>query len=126
MQVDAEFGRPDIDRPGGLDRVRVDHHLRVFCPRDPAHVGYGLDRANLVVRRHDADDYRFGPDRRLERREIDHSFAVDREKCGAETFLLELFDRVEDGVVLDLRRDDVVPASACTLRQSRSSDGHVV
>ena len=77
-----------------------------FAIRDD--LGDRLDRADLVVRGHDADDRRLGPDRRFQRREVDHAIAIHRQVGGAEALALELLDRVQHGVVLDRARDDVV------------------
>ena len=81
--------------------ARVDHL------GDP---GDRLDRAHLVVREHDRDEGRPVGQGRLEVVGVHAAVAVDRELDDLEAELLEIAQRVADGVVLHGRRDDAVPA----------------
>ena len=126
QKVDPQRGRPDIDSAGSLNRIGVDDHLRILRLRKPADFSDGLERANLVVRRHHRDHRRFRPNRGFKRGKVDNTGAVDRQIGSPETFAFELFDCVEDGVVLDGRGDDVVAAATVTLSESGPTDGGIV
>ena len=73
-------------------------------------LGDRLDRPDLVVREHDRDEDRLVGDRGLELVGIDPAVAVDRQLDDLEAELLEVAQRVADGVVLDRRGHDPVAA----------------
>ena len=110
-QVDAERIDVEVEQAGGLHGVRVEDGVRVLRLDDARGLGDRLDRADLVVHVHDADEGGLVRDRRLQLREVDEALAVDAEVGDAEALLLEPLGRVEDGVVLDGGRDDVVAAA---------------
>lgn len=72
---------------------------------DGANLADGLDRANLVVDHHDADEARVGADRPLEEVEVDDAVGADGEVRHVEAFVLQDAARVEHALVLRLRRD---------------------
>ena len=70
----------------------------------------GWMRADLVVREHDRDEDRLVGDRGVELVRVDPAVAVDRQLDDLEAELLEVLERVADGVVLDRRGHDPVAA----------------
>ncbi len=102
------------------------HHLRVLHPGDARRFGHRLDRPHLVVRRHDRDHGGSRADRFLQRPQVHHAIAVHRQVRRLEAFALQLFDRVQDGVVLDPRGHDVVAPPAFALGIGRAPDRGVV
>ncbi len=73
-------------------------------------LGDRLDRADLVVGEHDRDQDRLVVERRLELVGVDPAVAVHRQLDDLEPELLEVAQRVADGVMLDRRRHDPVAA----------------
>ena len=107
----------------GLDRVDVEQDpLR---PRTrSAIVGDRLDRPDLVVGEHHRHQDRPVGERRLELVRVDAAVAVDRQLHDLEAELLEVAERVPDGVVLDRRRDD--PVAVRLARPGRALEREVV
>ena len=97
--------------------LRLDH-ARGFGDR--------LDGADLVVGVHDADERGVVGDGVLEVLEVDEALAVDGEVGDAEAFLLEALGLVEDGVVLDGGRDDVLAAALAAGGVGGAAEGEVV
>ncbi len=110
-QVDAKRLHVQIEDSGGLHGVGVEDGLRVLL-LDGAHgLGERLDRADLVVDVHDADEDRVAANSVLQLARVDEAFSVDAEIGDAEARFFEALSRVQDGVVLDRRGDDVVAAA---------------
>ena len=107
-QVDAERIDVEVERAGGLHGVGVDGDARVVRLDDARDLGDRLDRADLVVGVHDADEDGAIVERVAERVEVDEAFAVDGQVGDAEALLLERGALVQDGVVLDGGGDDVI------------------
>ncbi len=99
-QVDVQGGHVDRQVRGGLDGVDVEEDAPVAV--DPVgDLGDRLDRADLVVGEHHADQDRPVVDRRLELVGVDPAVAIDRQLDRLEAELLEVAQGVADGVVLD-------------------------
>jgi hypothetical protein len=82
--------------------------------RTSCDLGDRLDRADFVVGEHHADQDRLGRNRRLDFVRVDAAVAIHRHLDDLEAELLEVPDRVTDGVVLDGGGDDPMAASlAC-------------
>ena len=106
--------RLDVDREPGGGGHGIDHEqaaLRALLADDLADRRHGLERADLVVRELDRDDGRPLVDRGSDVIRIDAPVPVDRQLDDLEAELLELLQRVEDGVMLDRARHDPVAAA---------------
>jgi hypothetical protein len=69
-----------------------------------------LDRADLVVREHNRDKDRIGPNRSTDRVRINATIAIHGDQRDLKSRVaLEVFARVQDGVMLDRGRHDVAP-----------------
>src|SRR6185437_5688903 len=126
QEIHAEVRRRDVDRSGRLHGVRMDYDVRVLRPGDPGDFGNWLERAHFVVRGHDADHGRLSRDRFFERAQIDKPIAIDREVGRREAFSLKLFDRMQDRMMFDGRRDYVTATAARALGEGSTTDGSVV
>ena len=97
------------------------HGIDVELRRLPAHdlpdLGDRLDRADLVVRRHDADQGGALGERGGHGERVDATGSVHGEDGDVEVAALEDRDAVEHRLVLDGGRDDVAPARAARPRQ---------
>jgi hypothetical protein len=82
---------------------------------DFSNLGNRLNRPDLVVREHDADEDGLVVDRALEIVEIDQAIGLHRQIRDAITVLLETFAGVEHSLVLRDLGDDVVAALAIHL-----------
>ncbi len=89
-----------VDVGGRLDGIDVQEHA-LAAPDGLRDVGDRLDRADLVVGEHDRDQDRAVGEGRLELVRIHAPVAVDRQLHDLEAELLEMAERVADGVVLD-------------------------
>ena len=96
-------------------------------------LGHGLHRAYLGVRRHDADEHRFGAHDLLERGRGYEAVAVGLHARDREAHLLEALGRGQDRIVLDgadhhVRLGAARPseASGVRCRQRQPDDGGVV
>ena len=118
----AELVRGEADEVR-LPGVHVDRRVRgelhgvdVELRRVPAHdlpdLGDRLDRADLVVRGHHADERRALGERIGHGERVDAAGSVHGEDGHVEVAALEDRDAVQDGLVLDGGRDDVAPARA--------------
>ena len=104
-QVDSQLvdaGRYLADRLRG---IRMEKNAVVA--RDPGARLDRLNRADLVIRVHDADEHRVGADGATHVVGVDESGAVDRKIRDAGALPLEEAARREDRRMLNTRRDDV-------------------
>ena len=92
--------------PHRLDGVGVEEHPRL--PADPADLGDGLDGADLVVGVHHAHQAGVRPDGRPHLFRRDDAVLVNVQQRDGEALLLEAAQRVQHGVVLKGRGDDVL------------------
>ena len=106
-----------------LDRVHVEEEA-LAGPDACRDLGDRLDRADLVVREHDADQDRPVREGRLDLVRIDPAVPVHRHLDDLEAELLEVAQRVADGVVLDGGGDDAVAAGLAG--PGRALEGEVV
>ena len=105
-QVDRQLGQVDLHLAGGLRRVDVEDDAALAAERaDRRDV---LDHADLVVHEHHRDQDRVGPQRRLQRLEVEQAVFLDVEVGHLEALALELAHRVEHRLVLGLDRDQVL------------------
>ena len=122
-EVGTERLDVEVDVRRGLDRVDVEDEA--LARPDPGRdLGDRLDRADLVVGEHDRDEDRLVVEGRLELVGIDPPIAVDRQLDDLEPELLEVAQRVADGVVLDRRGHD--PVAARLARPGRALEREVV
>ena len=150
LQAHARLAGPDVERPDPLravhlvrgERGEVDTHrfdvegdlaeplhgvgMEDDAPlaADRADLGQRVNRADLVVREHEADEDRLAPDRGGDLSGFDPPRPVGREVRDLEAFTLELVAGVEHRVVLGRSRDDVVSLRAVSAR--RAQDREVV
>ena len=110
QQVDAEPVHVGGNLAGRLRRVGVEEHA--VLAGDARALFDRLDRANLVVGVHDADEDRARRDGLSEVVGIDAAAAVHGQIRCAGAQACEKPARCDDGRVLDLRGDDVVPLVA--------------
>ena len=106
--------RLDVDREPGRPGDRVDEEqaaLRALLAHDLSDLGDRLDRADLVVRQLDRDDGRPLRDCCGDVIGIDAPVAVDRQLHDLEPELLEVLERVQDGVMLHRARHDPMAAA---------------
>ena len=108
-EVRAERVDVEVEPRRRLDGVDMEQEPAPR-PDDRRDLGDRLDRADLVVREHDRDEDRAVGDRALDVLGVDAPVAVDRDLDDLEAELLEVLERVADGVVLDGRRHDAVSA----------------
>ena len=99
----------EVDVRRRLDRVDVERDA-LARPDPRGDLRDRLDRADLVVGEHDRDEDRPVVERRLELVGIDPAVPVDRQLDDLEAELLEIAQRVPDGVMLDRRGHDPVAA----------------
>ncbi len=83
-----------------------------------------LDDANLVVHEHHRNEDGVGPHGRAQRIQVQQTVLPDIEIGGLETLALELTDRIQNGLVLGLDRDDVLALGPVEL--GSPLDGQVV
>ncbi len=122
-EVRAERLHVDVDVRGRLDGVDVEQD-----PLAAADLlgdgGDRLDRPDLVVGQHHRHQDRPVGQRRLELVRVDAAIAVDRQLDDLEPELLQVAERVPDGVVLHRRRDD--PVAVRLSGPGRALQGEVV
>ena len=112
QEVNAEVSHVDFQQAGRLDRVRVDGD----CPPpslglffyEPCDLLDWLYRADLVVRHHDAYEYRLVGDGGGDLVGGYQAVSVHRKVGDVEAELLQLMTGVQHRVVLDVRRYYVV------------------
>ena len=105
-RVDAQAVDVEPEEAGGLHRVGV--HRHPARPDQPRDLGHGLDRADLIVGEHDADEARVGPDRGRDRGRLDDAARIDRYVGDVDAeVLLQIARRPQHRAVLDGRRDEV-------------------
>ena len=90
----------------GLHRVGVEQHPCLAA--DGADFFDGIDGADLIVGKHDRDKAGLRPDGRSDLLRVDLAFAVHRDEGDLKAFLLQPLCRVQQGVVLHRRGDEVV------------------
>ncbi len=107
-QVDLVVLDVQRDFADGLGGVGVEEDASVVA--EPADLADRVERADLVVRGHDRDEDRAVGQRGLDRLGRDQAGRVGRQDGHIPAVLAgEPFQGVEHGLVLDRRRDDVVP-----------------
>ena len=111
-EVGAKRLDVEVDVRRRLDGVDVEDDA-LAGPDARGDLGDRLDRADLVVGEHDRDQDRLVVERRLELVGIDPAVAVHRQLDDLEPELLEVAQRVADGVVLDRRGHDPVATRPC-------------
>ena len=122
-QVGAERLQVEIDPGSRLDRVDVKHDAPAATDAI-GDLGDRLDRPDLVVGKHDADEDRPVGQRGIDFVGIDPPIAVDRQLDDLEPELLEVAQAVTDSVVLDRARHD--PVAARLARPGGTLQGEVV
>jgi len=122
-QVGIECGQVEVHVRCRLDRVDMEHQT-LARPHPGGDLGHRLDGPDLVVSEHDRDQDRLVVERRLELVRIHPPVAIDRQLDDLEPELLEVPQRMTDGVVLDRRGDD--PVAARLARPGRALQGEVV
>ena len=105
-EIDPEAVHVEVEEAGGLHGVGVNEDpARAGQPRD---LGDGLNRADLVVGEHDADEKRIGANGRCDRGRIDDSPLVDGDMGHVvPEVLVQGAGGAQDRAVLDRRRDEV-------------------
>jgi hypothetical protein len=108
-EIRIERPEVEVDVRRGLDRIDMqqDALLVSHVGRD---LGDRLDRADLVVGEHDRDQDRLVREHRIELIGVHPAIAVDTELHDLEPELLQVAERVPDGVMLDRRGHDPVAA----------------
>ena len=104
----------DIDRylTKRLYGVRVKQNS--FFMSDRADLFYRLYRTDLIVRKHDRDQYRIRSDRRLYRLRIYNSIFIHIEISNLIPSLLKIFTCMQNGMMFNLRRNNML--SFCAIR----------
>ena len=99
----------DIDRnmSEGLDRIGMEGDSMGF--RDLSQACDRFDRSDFVIGKHDGCEDGVFPDRRFELPGVDKPVAAYGKVGNLKTFAFERLARMQDGVVLDCRCDDVGP-----------------
>ena len=109
----------------GLHGVGVEWNL--VSTGDLADLGNGLDGAHFVVGVHDADEGRVRADGLLDVGRIDQAMMIHRHVGHLKAkVLLQLLQRVADGVVLDRRGDDVVLFGTVTSLKGHAAQRQIV
>ena len=116
IHVEAQVGRR-------LNRVGVQQDALVGSD-DGGELPDRLDRADLVVGEHHADEDRLGSDRGFQVVRVHAAVPIRRQLDDLEAELLQVAQRVTDRVVLDCGADDSVPARLAG--PGRALDGQVV
>ena len=108
----VDVHRLHVDRrvARGLHGVGVEGDALFAAER--ADLGDGLHRADLVVGEHHRDEAGVGADRGLHVLETDHAVGVHVEQRDLKALLLQLGERVQHGVMLELCGDQVLFALA--------------
>ena len=114
-QVDPELIDACRDLSGGLHGVGVEVGAASLA-RDRDQLADRLDGADLVVRVHDADQDRVGPERPAQVGGIDQPGAIDGEPRHFEAGLLERVRRTQHRIVLDRGRNHVPSLVGIPLR----------
>ena len=109
QHVGAERLDVDVDVRRRLDGIDSEQHV-AMGPHAATDLGDRLDRPDLVVGEHDRDEDRLVVDRSVELVRIDSPITIDRQLDDLEAEPLEIAERVADGMVLDRRGDDSMPA----------------
>ena len=123
QQIRSEGLHVDLDVWGGLDCIDMEQHALVRAD-PPAQLGHGLDGANLVVGQHDTHQDRLVGDCCVDVVGVHPAVAVNRQLDDLEPELLQVAQRVADGVMLDARGDD--PVAARLARPGGTLEGQVV
>ncbi len=79
-------------------------------PSDPTQFSHGLHGTNLAVGRHDGNQDRITPDCAAQIIRIDPAVSIHWEIGDPDPALFQVPARIDDGNVLDCRRDDVPPS----------------
>ena len=123
QHVDVLFLHVHMDMSDGLHRVRVEGDL--LLPAERADFRDGLDRADLVVGEHHRHKAGVLPDGVPDGLHGHDAVFGDLHIGHVPAFFLQLFQRVEHGVMLEGGGDDVLPVlSRSVLR--RGDDRHIV
>ena len=98
-----------------------------MCPANRGNFRNRVERADLVVGRHDRDQCRLRADGLFDRFRRDHAVLVQLQPINLEAIIfLELSSRFADGVVLGPGSDDPVRAGAGSPGHGRAADGKVI
>ena len=108
-----------IDRHLGkcLHRVCMEKHAVPVS--DLTDLPNGLDRPDLIVCEHDADQDGIRPDRRFHSRRIHKSVLIHIQISHFVPSFCQIFTGVEDSMVLDLTGDDMFSFGSVRLRRRR-------
>ena len=128
-QVDVQLDYVEGKLAGRLDGVGVEGHpaaeLSSALLDGRGDGGDGLDRPDLVVGEHDADEDRFAADRTGDLVRVDEALRVNLEAGDLEAEALQVFERVEDGVVFHGGGDDVCAGARVLLGEGDPFEGGV-
>ena len=116
QQIDLQVVDVDRDLADRLHGVGVEQDPLLL--RDRADLGDRLQHADLVVGGHDRDEDRLVGDGGAQLVETDAAVLLHRQIGDARALLLELLARVDDRLVLDHARDDVIALLAVHLRDA--------
>ena len=122
QQIDVQLIHRKRQMAEGLDRVRM--KTDPLFLRDPADLGDGLDRPDLVVRMHDGDEDGPVRDRLHHVRRIDQAVLIHGEISHPEPFLLQETAGLQNSVMFDRGGDDVV--ALLPVRPSHPLDREVI
>ena len=121
-QVDAHVVHVERDFARRLHRVGVEQHAASLA--QPADVADRLERADLIIRGHHADQERPLGDRRLHLLRRDPPVAIHRQDRHAEAVAFQPPQRVEHGVMLRGDRDQVV--ALLSVGRGHALEGEIV
>ena len=99
-----------------LHRIGVEEHASLAA--DPADLGDRKDRTDLIVGVHDGDKAGILADGVLHLLRRDRTGGADGQKLDREALFFKLFERVQHGVMLKGRRNDVLFALALAERMA--------
>ena len=122
-EVGPEGLEIEVDPGRSLDGIDVEDDPTA-APQPVRDLGDRLDRPDLVVGEHDADEDRPVRDRRVDLVRVDPTVSVDRQLDDLEPELLEVAQAVADRVMLDRARHDPVPTGLAG--PGRALQGEVV
>ena len=122
-EVSPERANVKLHIRSGLHGIDVEQHATVAADLF-GDLGDRLDRAHLVVGEHDRDQDRAVGDRRVQLVRVNPPVAIHRQLDDLEPELLEIAQRMPDGVVLDRRGHD--PMTTALARPCRALEGEVV
>jgi hypothetical protein len=84
-----------------------------------------LNNPGLIIHLHDRDEEGFGPQRRLNLRRWDNAIGTGLDQRDLKTVALQELQRLQNGLVLDGRRNDV-PSPGLLAMLAQSQDGQTV